>query len=541
MADTRTSPIADLLSDKLPFPTPEKLPAGLKFPTWVILDVAGKYPARTPSNPLQQIVTRTDTLEGFDKKIDALAGADWLHGVLVRFGDLQVGGATAWHLRRSLQRLAKEKRTVAYASRLDMLTLLVASGAGEIALPESADIGVTGFTSEITFLGEFLHKRGISFDVSRVKEYKSALSPLAQERMDEFDRQQREELLASFEAEWVRDVAEARGVSGDEVLSWLARGVTSASEAKALGMIDRVAYEDELIGPGTRPFASVAVALKPRKPSGKGRVAVVSVVGTIVPGKSRNNPLPIVGGVQAGSDSVIAALRRAKKDPSTKAIVLFVDSPGGSALASDLMWREVATSDKPIVAVMGDVAASGGYYVPAAAKRIVAAPNTITGSIGVISGKPVLEEFNERQGLRPERVTRSAFPGLYSSSSSWTDRERDLVDRSILEIYDRFVDRVARGRSLTPEQVNEVGRGRVWTGADALKIGLVDELGDLRTGIERACELAGLSYDAPVWNADPKRPFELPELPKDAAELLAPSFLLSERAVVMMDASYKIR
>ncbi|PYE54762.1 signal peptide peptidase SppA [Deinococcus yavapaiensis] len=541
MADMRTSPIADLLSDTLNLPTPEKLPTGLKFPTWVILDVAGKYPSRAPSNPLQQLVTRADTLESFDKKIDALVGAPWLHGVLVRFGDLEVGGATAWHMRRSLQRLSKEKRTVAYATRLDMLTLLVASGSGELTLPESADIDVTGFTTEITFLGAFLHKHGVAFDVSRVKEYKSALSPLAQDRMDDFDRSQREELLASFEAEWVRDVAEARGVSGDEVLSWLARGVASANEAKALGMIDRVAYEDELIGPGTRPFSSVAMALKPKKTSGKGRVAVVSVVGTIVPGKSRNNPLPLFGGVQAGSDSVVAAIRRAKKDASTKAIVLYVDSPGGSPLAADLMWRELSTCDKPVVAVMGNVAASAGYYIPVAAKRIVAAPNTITGSIGVIAGKPVLEEFNERQGFRPERVTRSAFPGLYSASSSWTERERDFIDRSILEIYDRFVDRVAQGRGLSHERVNEVGRGRVWTGADAVKIGLVDELGDLRTGIERACELAGLSYDAPVWSADPRRSFELPEVPKDAAALLVPSILLRERALMMLDASYQIR
>ncbi|AFZ65742.1 S49 family peptidase [Deinococcus peraridilitoris] len=537
----------------LPIPVLDKLPKGLSFPTWVVLDVQGPYPARAPRNALQALVQRTDSLESLDRKIDALAGAPGLHGVLIRLGELPIEAGTAWHLMRSLRRLSKEKRTIAYASSLNMVSLLVASGAREIALPESADLSLTGFAMEVTFLGEFLRKHGIAFENARIKEYKSALTRFSESRMDAFDREQREALLASAEATWVREVAGARSVDENTVREWLTEGVTSARRARELGIIDRVAYEDELVGPGTRPFSTVVRALlKPDLsellPSAPGasRIAVVTLQGAIVPGRSRNNPLPIplFGGPQAGSDTVVTALRRAQKDPGTKAIVFYVNSGGGSALASDLIWREVQRSRKPVVAVMGDVAASGGYYVLTHAQRVIAAPTTITGSIGVVAGKPVLQEFNERQGFRPERVSRSEYPGLMSASTPWSERERALIDRSIEEVYDRFTGRVAEGRGLTQARVNELGRGRVWSGADALEVGLIDELGDLNIGIERACELAGLGYDTPVWNAEARGKWELPDLARPAADLgevlKAPDFL-QERALLWLDADWRLR
>jgi len=531
----------------LPFPVPEKLPKGVSMPTWVVLDVQGKYPTRTPGNPVLAAMQRTDSLESFDRRIDALIRAPWLHGVIVRVGELGVELAKAWHLARSLKRLSAEKRTVAFTTRLDMLTLLVASSVREVAVPESAELSVTGFTSEVTFYGALLKKHGVRFEDVRVREYKSALARFRQESMDAYDREQREALLASVEASWVRDVADARGVTGDDVLAWLAEGITSARRAREVGMVDRIAYEDELVGPATRAVASVAPSLKPaRKASPEGRVAVVPVHGVIVPGRSRNNPvqLPLLGGPMAGADTVVWALRRAEKDRSTRAIVLHVDSPGGSALASDLIWREVQRCRKPVVAVFGDVAASGGYYVSAGADRIVAAPMTITGSIGVVSGKPVLEEFNERQGINPERVTRSAFPGLTSASRPWDERERALMEQAVQEIYERFTARVAEGRGMTRDAVDAIGRGRVWSGADALDLGLVDELGDVNTGVERACELAGLPFGAPSWTVEVRGRLELPDVTEPAASVLSgglPVSLLRERAWVWLDAAWRVR
>ena len=537
----------------LPLPVMDKLPKGLKLPTWLVLDLHGPYPARTPGNPLLAALSRQDSLESLDKKIDALAQADWLHGVLLRLGDLPVEAATAWHLLRSLRRLSEKKRTVAYASSLDMVKLLIACGAREIALPESAELSLNGFAMEVTFLGEFLKKHGVSFENVRIKEYKSALTRFSESRMDAADREQREALLKSAEQTWAREIAASRGVSEDEVRGWFEQGLTSARRAQEVGLIDKVAYEDELVGPGTRPLASAArILFGLELPDlslsfeGPDRVAVVSVLGVIAPGKSRQNPLPIplFGGPQAGADSVVSALRKAQRDKATKAIVLYVNSGGGSALASDLMWREVARSKKPVVAVMGDVAASGGYYVLTHAERVIAAPTTITGSIGVVSGKPVLKEFNERQGFNPERVSRGPYPGLYSASTPWDERERALVERSIDEVYDRFTDRVAQGRGLTQARVNELGRGRVWSGEDALGIGLIDELGDLNTGLNRARELAGLSYDAPSWTVGGGR-WELPDLSAavSAQALLEGALfpLAGERALTWLDADWKLR
>ncbi len=536
----------------LPLPVMDKLPKGLKLPTWLVLDVHGPYPARAPGNPLLATLSRQDSLESLDKKIDALCEADWLHGVLIRLGDLPVGAATAWHLLRSLRRLSEKKRTVAHANSLDMVGLLVACGAREIALPESAELMVNGFFVETTYLGEFLKKHGIAFENFRIKEYKSALTRFSESEMDPANREQREALLKSEEATWAREIAASRGLSEDAVRAAFDEGISSARRARELGLIDKVAYEDELVGPGTRPLSAAARALfgmdLPDLSFGApDRVAVVNVLGTIVPGRSRQNPLPIplFGGPRIGADNVVSALRKAQKDKATRAIVLYVDSGGGSALASDLMWREVARSGKPVVAVMGNVAASGGYYVLTHAKKVIAAPTTITGSIGVVIGKPVLQEFNERQGFNPERTSRGQYAGLLSLSTPWNENERALVERSLDEVYDRFTNRVAEGRGLTQARVNEIGRGRIWSGQDALGLGLVDELGDLNTGLMRARELAGLSYDAPSWTVSGGR-WELPDLSAAVSvEALLTEALpftwTRERALMLLDADWKLR
>ncbi|EYB67188.1 peptidase S49 [Deinococcus phoenicis] len=523
----------------------DKLPDGVARPTWVILDVTGPYPERQPGNPLQALLNREDTLEALEARIEKLRGADWLHGVLVRISEFTASPAAAHAVRQMLARLAKDKRVVAHLPQLTMTALLAASGAQEITAPESADVLVPGFATQPTYLGAFLKKHGIEFENLRIREYKAALTRFSQDHMDEANREQLTAYLTGLETAWALDLAAARGVSEDVARAWLSGDLTSAHAAQAAGLITKVAYEDELVGPGTRPLAAVIDLLMPRRGNAKaGRVAVVSLVGTIVPGKSKNNPLPLplLGGPQAGSDTVVAALKHAKKDDKTKAIVLYVNSGGGSALASDLIWREVATSEKPVVAVMGEYAASGGYYVLTHAKHVVASPYTLTGSIGVVSGKPVLQEFNARHGLNPEPVGNERAL-MYSAARPFSDDERAHVEKGISEVYDRFVSRVAEGRKLTTERVNEIGRGRIWSGLDALELGLVDELGDLRAGIERACELAGLPYDAPTWNAAPAKTGPLPEFVQEAARAAQVTVwpFGRERVLTWLDQEVKVR
>ncbi|WP_221088265.1 S49 family peptidase [Deinococcus aquaedulcis] len=525
----------------------DALPGGVTRPTWVVLDLSGAYPERQPGNPVQALLNRTETLEALAGRIEKLRGAAWLHGVLVRFGEFTASPTAAHAIRGLLHELAQDKRVVAYLPHLNMVTLIAASGARELVAPESAEVNLGGFGLESTFLGEFLKKRGIEFENLRIREYKAALTRFSQDHMDEANREQLQAYLGSLEAAWVSDLASARGVSEAQALAWLTADLTSAQGAQAAGLIDKVAYEDELIGPASRPFAAVVDWLTPSRPKAKakaGRVAVVPLIGTIITGKSRNNPLPLplLGGPMAGSDTVVAALKRAQEDKTTKAIVLYVNSGGGSALASDLIWREVQRSEKPVVVVMGEYAASGGYYVATHAKKVVASPYTLTGSIGVVSGKPVLQEFNRRHGLNPERVGRDRAL-MYSAARPYSDEERGHVEKGIVEVYDRFTTRVAEGRKLSKERVNELGRGRIWSGRDALERGLVDELGDLRTGLARARELAGLPEGAPAWNVTPKGHGPLPEFAQEAARTAQLSLwpFGSERVLAWFDQDLRVK
>lgn len=516
----------------------EALPDGVTKPTWVVVDISGALPARQPTNPIAALLNRTETLESLSAKFEKLSKAEWLHGVLLRFGSFEADLASAHALRAMLRRLSEHKRTVSYLPTVTKASLLAASGAGEVVAPESAEFMLHGFGAEITYLGAFLKKHGIDFENLRIGEFKSALTRFSQDYMDDAQRHQTAELLRSMEDAWAADLAEARGVSEDAVRQWLGEGVSSAARAHELGILSSVAYEDELIGPAARPLAAVLNLLMPeRSKRGAGRIALVSVVGNIVTGRSRNNPLPLplLGGAMAGSDSVMAALRRAKEDKQTKAIVLYVDSGGGSALASDLIWREIRTSQKPVVAVMGAVAASGGYYVLAAAGHVIASPYTITGSIGVVTGKPVLSEFNQRQGFTPVRVERQDNALIYSPSQPFSGAERRELERGIGEVYQRFIGRVAEGRKLSVEQVNDLGRGRVWSGADALGAGLIDELGDLHTGFQRAAELAGLPYGVPVWTAAPPNRGPLPEFAQQAAAISFKPPFLGDAALLWLD------
>lgn len=522
------------------------LPAGVTRPTWVVLDVTGSYPERQPTQPIAALLSRTDTVESLAAKVEKLTEADWLHGVLIRIHEFTAAPATAHAIRQILRRLSAKKRTLAYVPQLTMLSMIAASGAKEIAAPESAEVLLDGFATEPTFIGAFLKKHGIEFENLRIKEYKAALTRFSQDHMDEANREQLRVFLSGLEQAWAADLAEGRGVSEAEALHWLELGLTSAQGARDAGLIDRVAYEDELIGPGTRPISAVIDLLLPQRPSDPkaGRVAVLSVTGTIVTGKSKNNPLPLplLGGPMAGSETVTAALKHAKEDKTTKAIVVYVNSGGGSALASDLMHREIATSEKPVVVVMGEYAASGGYYLAAGADKIVASPYTLTGSIGVVSGKPVTQEFNQRQAFRPERVGRDRAL-MHSPSRPYSDEERAQIERGIEEVYDRFISRVAEGREMTKEEVNEIGRGRIWAGQDALHLGLVDELGDLRRGLELARQLADLPADAPTWNVTPKKPGPLPEFvqeAKDAAQVKVWPFGV-ERTLAWLDTEIRVR
>jgi len=515
-------------------------------PGWVVLELTGPFRPRKSKRKLLSPDTLmgkelTLTQEELEALVSALLEAEWLEGVVVRLQDLALDWASAYAVRRQLERLREGgKRLVVTANHLRDLEYYVATVGHEIVVPDSGEMNVNGMALTSTYMADFLARFGMSVDKLAIREYKSAMDNFARSSMSEGQREQMTVLLESIHQHFLRTTAAGRSQDPAAVRSWVDEGVTSATQAAEIGMVDRVAYEDEFISKDHKPLAAAAQFLtRPVRSTAPGRVALVSLEGNIIPGKSRKPPvpLPLFGDRMAGSETLVSALRAAGKDKRTKAVVFHVDSGGGSALASDLIWREVKllAARMPVVAVMGAVAGSGGYYVLTHATKVLAAPTTITGSIGVVSLKPVMEEFNRKYGFNPETLKTGRYANLYSSAQPWDDEERALVSRYMEGVYDRFVTRVAEGRGLSKERVNEIGRGRLWSGQDAIEVGLVDELGDVGNAIDLAKNLAGLPANAAVWNVQAPQKYVLP-VGTDAESFMATlAPLWKERAVLMME------
>lgn len=519
-------------------------------PSWLVVEMRGSYPARKSRKKLVSRLLNSErqaTLEEFEALISGLLRSEWLTGVVFQLDGLSVDLSTAYALRRQLQRLRQGgKRVEVEANRFDNSGFYLASAADRVIAPEGAEFFVNGMSFSTTFMADALARFGVRFEKLAVEEFKNAGDQFVLPAMSDAQREQYEALIESLTRTVASSIAEDRGFTAEEVQGWIDEGVTSAAQAKELGMIDLVAYQDEYQTSEFKPLAQ-GLRFVPGlpKPVDSQRVAVVSMSGTIVPGRSRKTPLPLplFGEEFAGSQTVVNQLRAAGSDKRTAAVVLHVDSGGGSALASDLIWREVKVlADKmPVVAVMGQLAASGGYYVLTHATEVIAAPTTLTGSIGVVMLKPVLEEFNERYGFNPESVKGGRFAEIMSSAKGFDEQERALMQRYNAEVYQRFIARVAQGRELSTERVNELGRGRVWSGVDALGHGLVDDLGDVAMAVARARSLAGLPTDAPTWNVETPKHALTPPLqePKEAVRLL--NQLLSERALLVHPQRLDIR
>jgi len=518
--------------------------AGSDAASWAILDLNGAYPTHH-TNDITALLQHTESFQAFTDRLDQLGRTESISGVLVRVVELTAGLATSEAIGRALGRLARSKRVVVYLPQVNMRSMLVAAEVSEVVAPESAEVMLSGFAAERVYYGEFLTRRGIGFENLRIREYKSALNRFSDDHMDDHEREQLTTYLDSAERSWLGSVLPDANLD-----ALLGADFTNAQQLLDAGLITRIGWDDEIAVPvdqdWTRSLELVRDQIAERRRAKKvPGVAVVPVVGAIVSGRSR----PASGlftGPTAGSETVVAALRRAERDQLVKAIVLYVDSGGGSALASDVINRAVARCTKPVVAVMGEVAASGGYYVLAQADHVVASPFTLTGSIGVLVGKPVLAEVNERIGRNPETVGREL--ALFASPNRpFSQAERVWAERMMNEVYARFVARVAAGRSLAPERVDELGRGRLWSGADAHERGLVDELGDLRSAIVAARRLAELPEDAPVRGVSGGR--SLPELPsfgKDPAQGAVAALLASvwpfgeERVLTWFDSSVTV-
>jgi protease-4 len=434
--------------------------------------------------------------------------------------------AAVQELREAIAVFSAAKPSLAWAETYPgTLSYYLASAFGEVWMQPSGSVGLIGFASNATFLRDALDKAGIEAQIVARGEYKSAANVLTEGGFTEAHREAVTRMLESVQEQVWQAVADSRKIDPDALDALADRGPLLRHDAMASGLVDRIGFRDEayarmaeLVGvedvsdEDTPPrlylarYAGAARArLAPPMPSVPGRrpkptFAVVTIHGTIVNGRGGPNFLPL-GTPSAGGDTIAAALREAAADDSVSAIVLRVDSPGGSVTASETIWREVKRArerGKPVVASMGAVAASGGYYVSMGADAIVANPGTITGSIGVITGKLVVRHLKDRLGVGSDAVRTNANADAWSIDAPFTPQQRAHREAEADLLYTDFVERVAEGRKLSAEAVDVVARGRVWTGADALARALVDELGGFRTAVRRAKVLAGLDEDTEV-------------------------------------------
>jgi protease IV len=428
----------------------------------------------------------------------------------------KVGGALPWaamqELRLGVQAFAASgKPTVAWAESFegprDMAGYVLASAFDEIWLQPSGGVGLLGVGIETTFLRGALDRLGVEPQLEQRHEYKNAADRVLRKEFTPAHREALERLAESVFTESVSAIAAARGMDAIRVRELVDSGPRTAPEAHDAGLVDWLGYRDQVYAALRGRVAEDAELLfadrwQPhRRPSlparRRGHVALVEVRGAIVSGRTRRGPL----GRQVGSDSVTAQLRAATSNDRVQAVVLRIDSPGGSAVASDTIWREVCRAreaGKPVIVSMAEVAASGGYYIACPADVIVALPATLTGSIGVFGGKLVVRDLMERVGLTTGSVEQGARSLMFSPRRGFSDEERGRLAATIDAVYDDFVGKVAEGRRRPTSEIEAVARGRVWTGRDALDRGLVDELGGLRDAVRIARERAGLPKDAPV-------------------------------------------
>lgn len=430
-------------------------------------------------------------------------------------------------LRAAIAAFTAVKPSLAWAETYPgTLSYYLASAFGEVWMQPSGTLGLIGFATNATFLRTALDKAGIEAQFVARGEYKSAANMFTQDSYTEAHREADTALVESLHAQVRAAVAESRKVDAAEVDALADRAPLLRDDAVAAGLIDRIGFRDEAYdriaelagGEGGRGAddadapprlyltryarTSSGAPTLPSLPgrTGKPAVAVVTVAGAIVSGSGGPQLSPL-GNRNVGGDTIAAALREAAADDDVAAIVLRVDSPGGSVTGSETIWRAVQqarAAGKPVVASMGAVAASGGYYISAAADAIVANPGTITGSIGVVTGKLVARELKDRLGVGTDTVRTGANADAWSINAPFTAEQQGKVESEADLFYDDFVARVAQGRNLSTDEVDAVARGRVWTGADAAERGLVDELGGLRSAIRRAKEAVGLDADAQV-------------------------------------------
>ncbi len=457
-----------------------------------------------PEHSLLSRRTRTAYLDVLEILHHA-AGKAKITGLILTLEDLSAGWGRLTGLRRAIQEFRVKGKTVfCFMEGGGNAEYYLAAACDRVFMPPAASLNLVGLASEVFFFREILDRFGLEPQLQAEGEFKSAGEMFTRTRMSPPSREQLNVLLDDFHAEFCTALAESRGITREEMSAKINAGPYTARNAAAEGLIDGICYQDEVagklkerIGEAARPLQAHKVyphegrvrrLLTWRRP----RVAFVDLLGNIVSGEHRRDR---IGRHMAGAETIGKFLEHAKKSRRIRAVVVRIDSPGGTGAASDLLWRKIMLlkEEKPVIVSCGDVAASGGYYVAAAGSHIIAEPTTITGSIGVLGGKFVARELMKRLSIYRESVCRGEHAEFDSPFTPFTRPEEEKLEQQLREFYrEDFLKKVASGRNLSEEAVDKVGRGRVWSGLRAKEHGLIDSLGGPREAVQEARRIAGI-------------------------------------------------
>jgi protease-4 len=469
---------------------------------------------RTPNNPFANLGflgLESDKAVGLNDILANIKKAKTdnnIKGIFLDESYMMSGQATTEEIRNALLDFKKSgKFIVAYSEIYTQGFYYLASVADKVYINPKGIFEFRGFSSDVTFLKGALDKLGVEAQIIKVGTFKSAVEPFFLTKMSDANRLQVTSYLGSMYDHFLTGISKNRGINKDSLFNLANMGrIQQAEDALKYKLVDGLKYKDEILLDlkkrtgieEKKDLHSVdledyvkSVSDKddddPKKTTSKNRIAIVYASGEISGGQGDDNSI--------GSEKISKAIRQVRLDDKVKAVVLRVNSPGGSSLASDVIWREVMLTKKvkPIIVSMGDVAASGGYYIACAADSIIAEPNTITGSIGIFAVLPNMQKlFNDKLGITFDGVKTGKFADLGDVSRPLTPEERLILQSSVNRGYDDFTKAVAAGRGKTQAYINSIGQGRVWTGTQALKIGLVDRLGNIDDAVASAAKKAGL-------------------------------------------------
>jgi len=496
---------------------------GLNENSVLELDINYVIPERSLNNPFEGLniggfgEAKAMGLQEILSNIKKAASNEMVKGIYLKAEVSPNSYATLEEIRNELINFKKSgKFIIAYGEYMDEHAYYVASVSDKVFLNPSGEILLNGFSQQVMYLKGMFQKIGVEPELIRHGKYKSAGEPLITDKMSNENRQQIEAYMGNLYQHFISGIAKSRKLKTEEMRAIVDElKIRQAEDAVALKVIDGLKYKDEVDAfirkrLGIEEKEKIAFVNMGKMKNVKGntsisdnKIAVVYCVGDIAGGEGDDETM--------GSDRIAETIKKVREDDSYKALVLRINSPGGSALASDVMWREISLckKKKPVIVSMGAVAASGGYYIAAPADVIVAQPNTITGSIGVfglmINAKELL---NNKLGIKLETVKFGEFSDLGSPDRPLNEAERKVIQSAIDRVYTDFVKRVSEGRKMTTAKVDSIAQGRVWSGIEAKQVGLVDEFGGLDKAIEIAVKKAKLSEHRVVNLPDLKVPFE---------------------------------